>query len=97
MSNSTLTRGLSALNEYGIPLQIVLSNPNVAKTLPGIGKKTLEALQEYALSIGYSHPLVDLVQTLLRDEWEAGANNMPGWHHEENQLRQLTKILKEYL
>lgn len=65
--------------------------------LPGIGRKTLQTLQEYAVEVGVVHPLVSLVQQLLKDEWEAGANNLPGWHMEENQIKQLTKMLGDYL
>lgn len=96
-SNPTLTRGLAALRDHNVPLQAVLSDPEKVLTLPGISKKTLAALQEYALECGHVHPLVELVQRLLSDEWEAGNNNMPGWHHEPNQLHQLTKLLKGYL
>jgi len=92
-SNSTLTRGLKALEEYDMPMSAVFTPLH----LPGIGRKTLQTLQEYAVEVGVVHPLVSLVQQLLKDEWEAGANNMPGWHMEENQIKQLTKMLGEYL
>jgi len=92
-SNPTLTRGLKALEEYDMPMSAVFTPLH----LPGIGRKTLQTLQEYAVEVGVVHPLVSLVQQLLKDEWEAGANNMPGWHMEENQIKQLTKMLGEYL
>ena len=92
-SNSTLTRGLKALEEYDMPMSAVFTPLH----LPGIGRKTLQTLQEYAVEVGVVHPLVSLVQQLLKDEWEAGANNLPGWHMEENQIKQLTKMLGEYL
>ncbi len=91
--NPTLTRGLKALEEYDMPLSSVFTPLH----LPGIGRKTLQTLQEYAVEIGVVHPLVPLVQQLLKEEWEAGANNMPGWHMEANQIKQLTKMLGEYL
>ena len=92
-SNSTLTRGLKALEEYDMPMSAVFTPLH----LPGIGRKTLQTLQEYAVEVGVVHPLVTLVQQLLKEEWEAGANNMPGWHMEANQTTQLTKMLGEYL
>jgi len=92
-SNSTLTRGLKALEEYDMPMSAVFTPLH----LPGIGRKTLQTLQEYAIDVGVVHPLVSLVQQLLKDEWEAGANNLPGWHMGENQIEQLTKMLGEYL
>ena len=92
-SNSTLTRGLKALEEYDMPMSAVFTPLH----LPGIGRKTLQTLQEYAVEVGVVHPLVSLVQQLLKDEWEAGANNLPGWHMEENQIKQLTKMLGDYL
>jgi hypothetical protein len=92
-SNPTLTRGLKALEEYDMPMSAVFTPLH----LPGIGRKTLQTLQEYAVEVGVVHPLVSLVQQLLKDEWEAGANNLPGWHMEENQIKQLTKMLGDYL
>lgn len=91
--NPTLTRGLKTLEEYDMPMSAVLTPLH----LPGIGRKTLQTLQEYAKDVGVAHPLVTLVQQLLKEEWEAGANNMPGWHMEENQIEQLTKMLGDYL
>jgi hypothetical protein len=72
---------LQTLREYAIEIGVV--HPLV--------------LREYAIEIGAVHPLVALVQQLLKDEWEAGANNMPGWHMEANQIKQLTKMLGDYL
>lgn len=92
-SNPTLTRGLKALEEYDMPMSAVFTPLH----LPGIGRKTLQTLQEYAVEVGVVHPLVSLVQQLLKDEWDAGANNMPGWHMEENQIEHLTKMLGDYL
>lgn len=92
-SNPTLTRGLKALEEYDMPLSAVFTTTH----FPGVGRKTLQTLREYAIEIGVAHPLVALVQQLLKDEWEAGANNMPGWHMEANQIKQLTKMLGDYL
>ena len=92
-SNPTLTRGLKALEEYDMPMSAVFTPLH----LPGIGRKTLQTLQEYAVEVGVVHPLVTLVQQLLKDEWEAGANNMPCWHMEANQIKQLTKMLGDYL
>lgn len=77
-SNPTLTRGLNSLTKYKIPLSAVFTNPNGVLRLPGISTKTLQSLQEHALSVGVVHPLDALVQQLLKDEWEAGADCMPG-------------------
>jgi hypothetical protein len=96
-SNPTLTRGLNTLAEYNMPLDAVFINPKGVLRLPGISTKTLQTLQEHALSIGVVHPLVATVKALLNDEWEAGVNNQPGWHHEPNQILQLTKRLEEWL
>lgn len=92
-NNPTLTRGLKTLDDYDLPLAAVFTPLH----LPGIGRKTLQCLQEHAIDVGVVHPLVALVQQLLKEEWEAGANNLPAWHMEENQIKQLTKMLGDYL
>ncbi len=96
-SNPTLMRGLKALDDYDLPLSAVFTDKRAVLSLPGISKKTLQTLQEHAKEIGLVHPLIALVQNLLKEEWEAGANNMPGWHMEANQIKQLSKLLGEYL
>jgi len=96
-SNPTLRRGLNAMADAKYPLATALSNPNAVLALPGVSVKVLYELKQHALDIGYTHPLVAAVQRLLKDEWEAGANNQPGWHHEPNQVMQLTRRLEDWL
>jgi hypothetical protein len=95
--NPTLTKGLKALYRANYDLGAVMYCPADVLKVPGIGRKTLKALQDHAVSLGVVHPIVTIVQRLLKDEWEAGANNQPGWHHEPNQIVQLTKRLEQFL
>lgn len=96
-SSPTLTRGLNALAKNNWVLSTVFTHPNAVLRLPGISTKTLQVLQEHAIYSGYIHPLVATVQQLLKDEWDAGNNNEPGWHMEPNQTVQLTKRLEKFL
>jgi hypothetical protein len=96
-SSPTLTRGLNTLADFNMPLDTVFTNPMGVLRLPGISTKTLQCLQDHAMAVGVVHPLVATVQALLKDEWEAGANNQPGWHMEPNQVMQLTRRLEKFL
>lgn len=48
----------------------------------------------YRHPAGTAHPLVSLVQQLLKDEWEAGANNLPGWHMGDQWVSLVQQLLK---
>jgi hypothetical protein len=96
-TSPTLRRGLSTLADFNMPLDTVFTNPMGVLRLPGISTKTLQCLEDHALAVGVVHPLVKLVQQLLKDEWESGANNQPGWHMEPNQLIQLSRRLEKFL
>ena len=96
MIDQTGTKAHAALAAAGIALADTLVPARRAEILrvPGIGTKSLEILQQDALEKG-APTLLDNIMRLLRQEYLAGAEGVPGWHHQPltTSRQQIAEIL----